>query len=606
MLDTNVAQWKKMAESISKKYNDLTPGEREAFEALCEQWKLFDFDASKCDKLLEQLKKDKNKHPAGQLSEDLAEFRGICTKYYVKGGKEVFDAFQKAMGGKQKRASTGPKPAPKPAPKTSTSSSEEKKTSNPPLVYEGGAYYEGESRNGKRHGRGTYHYSDGDWETGTWANNLKEGFCTCFYGSRNRKDEGEFHANKRSGRGTMTWNNGARYEGQWSDEGRHGKGRYTNPNGEWYDGEWLNDKMTGQGSYYFPQYKRTDTGRFVDGDIVGRASIKWGNGHSYEGTWKIVNGERVGEGTYTYANGSKERGRWVKGTWKKHSSWDGAFWIFRMAADGMGAVIHGLVWLLGKAMHYLWVALPYLPWLAVLGGVVGAVMDGSILTAIITGVVGGVVAFYAMGFILLGQEWLGGVTRWLDNLQDKFLRLDNWVKSLIVLGLAVLIGGSSWYSSYQARASKAKAKAAMEQIVGLWEGTFEGSKGKATLTLEPFGESKVKGNIRVQFKSVTNEAIDGYFSDSTIWLDDVNANNGVLDGTYKGTFNATRTELRGTYTNSKSKKESAFSFAKVDPSKVTPEAPPAKVQKPATPKPKKKPEAAEEVAAPVADTASGI
>jgi hypothetical protein len=53
--------------------------------------------------------------------------------------------------------------------------------------------YEGEWRDGWRHGQGVYDFTNGDRYEGEWFEGL------------------------RTGRGTMVWADGARYEGEWLD-----------------------------------------------------------------------------------------------------------------------------------------------------------------------------------------------------------------------------------------------------------------------------------------------------------------------------------------------------------------------------------------------------
>ena len=86
------------------------------------------------------------------------------------------------------------------------------------LNYSDGSRYEGEHRDGKRHGRGTYIWADGN------------------------RYEGEWHEDKMHGQGTMTWHYGDQYEGEYRDGRRHGRGAYTWADGRRFDGEWRNDE----------------------------------------------------------------------------------------------------------------------------------------------------------------------------------------------------------------------------------------------------------------------------------------------------------------------------------------------------------------------------
>ena len=67
--------------------------------------------------------------------------------------------------------------------------------------------YEGESLNGKRHGKGKFYYPNGD-----------------IY-------EGEYKDDKKNGQGVFTWSNGNKYDGEWKDNViLDGKGSYSYAN----------------------------------------------------------------------------------------------------------------------------------------------------------------------------------------------------------------------------------------------------------------------------------------------------------------------------------------------------------------------------------------
>ena len=59
--------------------------------------------------------------------------------------------------------------------------------------------------------------------------------------------EGEFKDGKRHGKGKYTFKNGDIYEGEFKNGAKHGKGKYTSANGTIYDGDWENGEKHGQG-----------------------------------------------------------------------------------------------------------------------------------------------------------------------------------------------------------------------------------------------------------------------------------------------------------------------------------------------------------------------
>ena len=121
-------------------------------------------------------------------------------------------------------------------------------------------HYEGEYRDGLRHGKGVYTWPDGTRYVGDW------------------------HDDKRHGKGVRTWEDGEHYKGEYRDGLRHGKGVYTWPDGTRYVGEWSNNHRNGQGIMFYPK------------------------GERHEGYWR--NGQRHGKGVYTCLDGRRYAGEW--------------------------------------------------------------------------------------------------------------------------------------------------------------------------------------------------------------------------------------------------------------------------------------------------------
>ena len=64
--------------------------------------------------------------------------------------------------------------------------------------------------------------------------------------------DGEWKNGKKHGTGTLILKNEKeKYKGQWLNGMRHGKGLYKFKNGETYDGDWVKDKRTGKGTYIY-------------------------------------------------------------------------------------------------------------------------------------------------------------------------------------------------------------------------------------------------------------------------------------------------------------------------------------------------------------------
>ncbi|MBF0107582.1 MAG: SUMF1/EgtB/PvdO family nonheme iron enzyme [Magnetococcales bacterium] len=80
--------------------------------------------------------------------------------------------------------------------------------------------------------------------------------------------EGEFKDGQRHGKGIQTWPDGARYEGTFSNDKRHGRGLFTWPTQARYEGEFVDGKRHGQGVYSWPNGARYE-GTYLDGQRHG-------------------------------------------------------------------------------------------------------------------------------------------------------------------------------------------------------------------------------------------------------------------------------------------------------------------------------------------------
>jgi hypothetical protein len=97
------------------------------------------------------------------------------------------------------------------------------------FIYPFGDKYEGEWKEGKKHGKGTYSFASGSKYEGEWEEDKKHGKGTYSYASRD-KYEGEWKEGKKHGKGTYIYAPLDRYEGVWKDDKRHGKGIFISGN----------------------------------------------------------------------------------------------------------------------------------------------------------------------------------------------------------------------------------------------------------------------------------------------------------------------------------------------------------------------------------------
>ena len=177
------------------------------------------------------------------------------------------------------------------------------------IEYDGGDVYEGETRNGKRHGKGKYTWSDGSFYDGEWKDDRKDG-----NGKQSHPDgtcyDGGWKDDKMDGFGVLVYFNQSRYEGHWSEGTENGHGMLTFANGNSYDGEWKDGNENGHGIKKYINVGVYD-GEWKDGDENGHGIMKYINGDVYDGEWK--DGNENGHGTMTFANGNRYDGDWVDG-----------------------------------------------------------------------------------------------------------------------------------------------------------------------------------------------------------------------------------------------------------------------------------------------------
>lgn len=125
-----------------------------------------------------------------------------------------------------------------------------------------GERYEGELRDGAKHGKGTYKYVNGNEYKGEWKADRKNGHGVYDYYSTQEKYDGQWvrlqSENKikklnnfaqadgeKHGYGVYGYAYGDRYEGNWKEGEKSGKGKLEYASGAIYEGEWLGDKAHG-------------------------------------------------------------------------------------------------------------------------------------------------------------------------------------------------------------------------------------------------------------------------------------------------------------------------------------------------------------------------
>jgi hypothetical protein len=175
-----------------------------------------------------------------------------------------------------------------------------------PFMKKAKAGYEGEYKDGKRHGKGNYTNVSGDVYEGEWKDDKYHGKGKYTYATGDSY-EGEFEDGKEHGKGKLTYAGGDVYEGEWKGDRKHGKGTFTYASGEVYEGEWKDDKYHGKGQYTSASGEVYE-GEWKDGKQHGKGKYTCASGDSYEGYWK--DDKYHGKGKYTYASGEVYEGDW--------------------------------------------------------------------------------------------------------------------------------------------------------------------------------------------------------------------------------------------------------------------------------------------------------
>ncbi|KAM9034691.1 MORN repeat-containing protein 1 [Sarcophilus harrisii] len=138
--------------------------------------------------------------------------------------------------------------------------------------------YEGEWKDGKKHGHGKLLFKDGSYYDGEFVDGEIIGMGQRYWSSSGNIYSGQFVLGELHGHGVMIYKEGGKYEGEFYQGMREGHGSLTDKNGQVYQGAFHENKKHGVGQMVF------------------------NNGDSYEGDWILD--QRQGHGVMHYADGS--------------------------------------------------------------------------------------------------------------------------------------------------------------------------------------------------------------------------------------------------------------------------------------------------------------
>ena len=228
------------------------------------------------------------------------------------------------------------------------------------ITYPDGSIYEGEIKNGLRHGYGILTNENGDLYQGNWANDKREGKCfeikngdtfegfyindirngKCIINYKNgdkfegilvngmkegygiqtdfekqSEYKGDFKNNLFEGNGEIITKNGYYFKGQFLHGLRHGDKCIEKKEGfKKYEGQFRRDKMNGEGIFeWFSGNAKGDIykGQFKDDLFDGKGFYRYSNGNTYIGEY--LNGKKHGKGKEIYYDGSVYEGDFKNG-----------------------------------------------------------------------------------------------------------------------------------------------------------------------------------------------------------------------------------------------------------------------------------------------------
>lgn len=179
--------------------------------------------------------------------------------------------------------------------------------------------YEGEFKDGLKHGTGRYEWENGDRYEGTFAEDRPNGAGKYQFANGDHY-EGEVKAGVIAGRGTYVTRAGDRIEGSFAGGLANGVGIYRFASGDRYEGEMVDGKLQGKGRYFAKSNDRIEA-PFVNGRAHGKGTYFFSNGDRYDGD--LNEGALTGMGVYTYASGPKYEGEMANGL----PQGKGTFWF---------------------------------------------------------------------------------------------------------------------------------------------------------------------------------------------------------------------------------------------------------------------------------------
>jgi hypothetical protein len=161
--------------------------------------------------------------------------------------------------------------------------------------------YAGPLKEGVRDGPGRLEWANGDYYEGDFRNGLRHGRGVMVEQTGKRRYEGTWVLSQKDGKGVEVFANGDKYIGEYSRDRFHGEGELVTKGGV-YHGSFKDGLRDGFGIMQFRTNCRYE-GFWAKGRMEGKGLYIWPDSRKYEGQWE--NGERTGMGVLTQVNGEK-------------------------------------------------------------------------------------------------------------------------------------------------------------------------------------------------------------------------------------------------------------------------------------------------------------
>ncbi|KAM9115768.1 MORN repeat-containing protein 1 [Pangshura tecta] len=170
--------------------------------------------------------------------------------------------------------------------------------------------YEGEWKQGRKHGHGKLLFKDGSYYEGEFVDGEIMGNGLRYWASTGNTYSGQFVSGELHGHGVMQYKDSGKYEGEFSYGMREGHGLLVDKDGQTYQGTFYNNKKHGGGKMTFKNGDKYE-GDWIMDQQQGHGVLHCADGTVYEGQWR--NGVFNGQGTEIHCSGVIYDGLWING-----------------------------------------------------------------------------------------------------------------------------------------------------------------------------------------------------------------------------------------------------------------------------------------------------